>query len=75
VPPHTGAPVQAFTIGAMTVSGANYTYNGGTGTVTGTLSIPSDATLGGQTVTITFSPPPDQQTGPTYTQANGFTVN
>ena len=61
----------------MTVTGASYTYNSGTatGTVTGTLSIPSNATLGGQTVTITFSPPPGQLTGPTYTQANGFTVN
>ncbi|HWD92669.1 MAG TPA: YHYH protein [Verrucomicrobiae bacterium] len=75
VPPHTGAPVQAFTIGAMTVSGASYTYNGGTGTVTGTLSIPADATLSGQTVTITFSPPPEQQSGPSYVQPNGFTVN
>jgi hypothetical protein len=77
VPPHTGAPIQTFTVGAMTVSGASYTYNSGTatGTVTGTLSIPSNATLGGQTVTITFSPPPGQLTGPTYTQANGFTAN
>jgi hypothetical protein len=77
VPPHTGAPVQAFTIGAMTVTttASSYTYNGGTGTVTGTLSIPADASLNGQTVTITFSPPPGQQTGPSYVQANGFTVN
>jgi hypothetical protein len=77
VPPHSGAPVQTFTIGSMTVSGANYTYDSGAGvgTVTGTLSIPSDAALGGQTVTITFSPPPGQQSGPTYTQSNGFTVN
>lgn len=75
VPPHSGAPVQTFTIGSMTVTGANYIYNGGTGTVTGTLSIPSDAALGGQTVTITFSPPQGQQSGPTYTQTSGFTVN
>lgn len=77
VPPHTGAPVQSFTIGGMAVSGASYTYNSGagTGTVTGTLSIPSNATTGGQTITITFSPPPGEQSGPTYTQANGFTVN
>jgi hypothetical protein len=75
VPPHTGAPIQSFTIGSMTVTGASYTYNGGTGTVTGTLSIPSNAATNGQTVTITFSPPPGQQTGPTYTQLNGFTVN
>jgi YHYH protein len=74
-PPHSGAPVQTFMIGTMTVSGASYVYNGGTGTVTGTLSIPSDASLAGQTVTITFGPPPGQQTGPTYTQSNAFTVN
>jgi hypothetical protein len=76
-PPHTGAPIQTFTIGAMTVSGASYTYNSGTatGTLTGTLSIPSNAATNGQTVTVTFSPPPGQLTGPTYTQANGFTVN
>lgn len=76
VPPHTGAPVQTFTIGSMTVTGASYTYNAnGSGTVTGTLSIPSNATIGGQTISITFSPPPGEQNGPTYTQANGFTVN
>jgi hypothetical protein len=77
VPPHTGAPVQTFTIGSLTVTGASYTYDSGsgTGTVTGTLSIPGGAAQGGQTVTITFSPPQGQETGPTYTQSNGFTVN
>jgi len=77
VPPHTGAPVQTFTIGAIAVTGASYTYNSGagSGTVTGTLSIPADAATNGQTVTITFSPPLGQQTGPTYTQATGFTIN
>lgn len=76
VPPHTGAPVQTFTIGSMTVTGASYTYNAnGSGTVTGTLSIPSNVTIDGQTISITFSPPPGEQNGPTYTQANGFTVN
>jgi hypothetical protein len=63
--------------GAINVTGASYTYNSGagTGTVTGTLSIPANATLGGQTVTITFSPPPGQSSGPGYTQVNGFTIN
>jgi hypothetical protein len=77
VPPHTGAPVQTFTVGSLTVTGASYTYNSGSGsgTVTGTLTIPSNATTNGQTVTITFSPPPGQQTGPTYVQASGFTIN
>jgi len=77
VPTHTGAPIAMFTTGAISVTGASYTYNSGaaTGTVTGTLSIPANATLGGQTVTITFSPPPGQLSGPTYTQVNGFTIN
>lgn len=77
VPPHTGAPVQSFTIGSIAVTGASYTYNSGsgTGTVTGTLSIPAGAATGPQTVTITFSPPPGQTSGPMYTQANGFTIN
>jgi len=77
VPPHTGAPIATFTIGSISVTGASYTYNSGAsiGTVTGTASIPESATLGGQTVTITFSPPPGQSSGPTYTQVNGFTIN
>ena len=77
VPPHTGAPVQSFTIGSITVTGASYTYNSGTGTgtVTGTLNIPANASTSPQTVTITFSPPPGQTSGPTYTQANGFAIN
>ena len=77
VPPHTGAPVQSFTIGSITVTGTSYAYDSGSGsgTVTGTLSIPSNSATNGQTVTITFSPPPGEQSGPTYTQANGFTVN
>jgi hypothetical protein len=76
-PPHTGAPVQSFSIGSLAVTGASYSYNSGTGagTVTGTVSIPSDAITGGQTVTITFSPPPGQQTGPVYAQENGFAIN
>lgn len=76
VPPHTGAPVQSFTIGSIAVTSASYTYNSGsgTGTVTGTLSIPAGAATGQQTVTITFSPPPGQTSGPTYTQVNGFTM-
>ncbi|MDB6111950.1 MAG: hypothetical protein JWR69_3700 [Pedosphaera sp.] len=75
VPPQSGAPVQTFTVGTISVTGATYTYSGGQGIVTGTLSIPGGATPSSQTVTITFSPPPGQQNGPTYTQANGFTIN
>jgi hypothetical protein len=75
VPPQSGAPVQTFTVGTISVTGASYTYSGGQGIVTGTLSIPGGATTGSQTVTITFAPPPGQQNGPTYTQAGGFTIN
>jgi hypothetical protein len=76
-PPHTGAPVQSFSIGSLTVvvTPSSYTYNSGTGagTVTGTLTI-TNTTPGPQTVTITFSPPPGQPNGPTYTQTGGFSV-
>jgi hypothetical protein len=73
-PPHTGAPVTTFTIGANAVAGTSYTYNAdGSGTVTG--SITSLTGSGGQTVTITFAPPQGQTQGPTYTQTDGFTVN
>lgn len=75
VPPQSGAPVQSFTVGSISVTGASYTYSGGQGIVTGTLAIPGGATTGSQTVAITFSPPPGQQSGPSYTQANAFTIN
>jgi hypothetical protein len=76
VPPISGAPVQVFTIGTMNVTGASYTYNSGSGIVTGSLSIPGGYTpTGGQTVTITFAPPPMGGQAPSYTQVNGFTVN
>jgi hypothetical protein len=74
-PPQSGAPIATFSVGSISVTGATYTYSNGTGTVSGSLSIPANATLGPQTVTITFSPPPGQQTGPSYTQQNGFTIN
>jgi hypothetical protein len=45
------------------------------GSVTGTLTIPSNASQGPQTVTIIFSPPPGQQSGPSYTQGNAFMIN
>jgi hypothetical protein len=77
VPPHTDALISTFTIGALSVTSAHYTYNSGagTGTVTGFLSIPANATLGNQTVTIAFSPPLGQSSGPSYIQVNGFTIN
>jgi hypothetical protein len=76
LPPVSGAPVASFTVGTNSVTGAGYTYNSGSGsgTVTGTLTIPSDAMTGSQTVTITFSPPPKQSQGPSYTQPAAFTI-
>jgi hypothetical protein len=75
-PPHTGAPISTFTVGAFSVNGGSYTYNADdSGTITGTLTIPSNATPGSQAVTITFSPPPGQTSGPTYTQAAAFAIN
>ncbi len=75
VPPQTGAPVQSFTVGSTTVTGSTYVYNGSSGTVTGTLTLPANATLGAQTVAISFSPPPGQSSGPSYTQTNAFTIS
>jgi hypothetical protein len=75
-PPHTGAPVATFTVGSISVTNASYIYNANdSGTVTGTLTMPAGATLGSQTVTITFSPPPDSSQGPAYTQTAAFTIN
>jgi hypothetical protein len=76
VPPVSGAPVASFTVGTINVTGASYTYNSGSGSgaVTGTLTIPSGATTGSQTVTISFSPPPGQTDGPSYTQAAACTI-
>lgn len=74
VPPHSGAPIASFTIGANTVTGASYVYNAdGSGTVTGSITLTTGT--GAQTATITFSPPPGQTQGPTYTQANAFTIH
>ena len=43
-------------------------------TVTAQFSIPANAIAGGQSVVITF-PGPGGGAGPSYTQANGFTIN
>ncbi len=74
-PPVSGAPVATFTIGNISVTGSSYTYNGGSGTVTGSLTIPAGTAIGAKTATITFSPPQGQSQGPTYTQTTAFTVN
>ena len=76
-PPQSGVPVSSFTVGALNVTGANYTYNGaiGGGTVTGTLFIPSGTAAGSQTATITFAPPPNQTQGLSLTQSAAFAIN
>ena len=75
IPPHTGAPITTFTIGSISVTGASYVYNAdGSGTITGTLAIPSNAATGTQTASVTFGNPMGGS-GPTYTQANAFTIN
>jgi hypothetical protein len=73
IPPHTGAPITTFTIGANNVTGASYVYNAnGTGTVTGSVTLTTGT--GSQTASITFGNPMGG-TGPTYTQANAFTIH
>jgi hypothetical protein len=75
-PPQSGAPITAYTIGTISVTGASYVYSNGQGIITGTITIPTGySPTNGQTVVITFAPPPGQQNGPAYTQANGFTVD
>jgi hypothetical protein len=64
-----------FSVGTINVAGATYTYSAGTGVVRGTLTIPSGAAAGSQTVTISFSPPPGQTSGPSYSQAGAFSIN
>lgn len=71
VPPSM-AGISLFTIGSLTVSNSVHTSQY---VITGSLTIPSDATIGGQTVTIQFQPPQGQTQGPSYTQASGFTIN
>ncbi len=73
-PPTAGAPVATFTVGTLSVTSPVYTVSSGAGVVTGKLTIPSTTAAGSQTVTITFSPPPGQTQGPTYTQSGAFTI-
>jgi hypothetical protein len=74
VPHHTGAPIASFTVGDIIISNGSYTYDGASATITGTLVIPSLATTGNQTATITFSPPTEVSRGPVYTQTGAFTI-
>jgi hypothetical protein len=71
VPPAM-AGISSFTIGSLTVSNPAHSSQY---VVTGTLTIPSGSATGSQAVSITFSPPPGQTQGPTYTQTEAFTIN
>ncbi len=70
VPPQN-AGVSSFTVGSISVTSPVHTSQY---VVTGTLTIPGAAATGSQTVTITFQPPQGQPSGPSYTQANAFTI-
>jgi hypothetical protein len=70
--PPAGAPVTSVTLGS--ISGTSITHTSQT-IVTCSITIPTGTSTGPKTVTVTFSPPPGQQSGPTYTLANGFTIN
>jgi len=70
--PPANAPVASVTLGSITATSSSYTVQG---TVVSTFNIPSNAALGAQTIVVTFSPPPNQSTGPAYTLTGAFTIN
>ena len=67
------APVNSVTVGSY--SGTSLTHVSQT-QVTASITLPSNATTGAQTVTVVFPGPPGNPSQTvTYTLANGFTVN
>jgi hypothetical protein len=71
-PPPQQAPVNSVTVGA--ISGTSLTHVSQT-QVRATFTIPGNAAIGPQTVTLVFPGPPDNPTQTvTYTLTNGFTV-
>jgi hypothetical protein len=66
--PPTGAPVSSVTLGSISGTSNAYVNNTSSGTETATFTIPSNATTGAQTLSITFS------AGPTFT-VSSFTIN
>jgi hypothetical protein len=66
--PPNGAPVSSVTLGSITGTSSSYVNNTTYGTETANFTIPSNATTGAQTISITFS------AGPTFT-VNSFTIN
>jgi hypothetical protein len=66
--PPTGAPVSTVTLGTISGVSNSYVNNTSSGTEIATFTIPSNATTGAQTISITFS------AGPTFT-VSSFTIN
>lgn len=65
--PPANAPITSVTMGSLTATSTSYAVSG---TVLANFTIPSNATLGAQTVVVTFQSGP-----PPYTFTGGFTIN
>jgi len=65
--PPANAPITSVTMGSLTASSTSYAVQG---TVLANFTIPANATLGAQTVVVTFQNGP-----PPYTFTGGFTIN
>jgi hypothetical protein len=71
-PPPSQAPINSITVGSIT--GTSNVHVSQT-QVTSSITIPSNASTGTQTVTVVFPGPPDNPTATvTYTLSNGFTI-
>ncbi len=72
-PPPAMAPINSVTVGSITGTGNNHVSQT---QVTSVITIPANATLGAQTVTLVFPGPPNNPGNTvTYTLPNGFTIN
>ena len=71
--PPANAPVASVTL-AGSISGTSIS-DSTQGTVIATFTIPANASTGAQNIVVTFSPPPNQTQGPTYTLTGGCTIN
>ena len=71
--PPANAPIASVTL-ACNISGTAIS-DSTQGTVIATFAIPANASTGAQNIVVTFSPPPTQTQGPTYTLTGGFTIN
>ncbi len=72
-PPPANAPINSVTVGS--IAGAGNVHVSQT-VVTSSITIPSNATPGPQTVTVVFPGPPGDPTDTvSFTLSNGFTIN